>query len=202
MTISPRILLAATALLICAQSPALARTRIVNKDTQLVRLSQNRDGTYTEFKRNPSNTTLEKRTFGEKPNGEKILISRTLYRRDKHGNLRSGQVLDGQGKKLFRIVYGYHRNSGRLIAENMYDARVKRTKPGNPNEEEPVRATRWHYDAQGKQSAPIVFTSQAGASSESLMKWLDVNTPGSDVEKDPYRRVPVNPNARPLGSKR
>ena len=201
MTIFPRILLTLTALIICAQSPVFAKRRVADKDSQLVRLSKNRDGSFTQFKRDPGNTTLEKITFGKKANGEKIVLSRTLYRRDKFGNLRSGHVIDGKKTKLFRIVYGYHRNTGRLIAENMYDARVKRTKPGNPNEEEPVRATRWHYDAQGKKSAPIVFTSQAGASSENLMKWLKSNKAGSDVENDPYRRVPVNPNARPTGSR-
>lgn len=199
MTSFPRILLTATALLVCVHSSALAKRSVSENDEKLVRITKNRDGTSTHFKRNPGNTVLEKVTFGERENGEKIVISRTIYRRNKHGKLISGHVLDGKKKKLFRIVYGYHRNSGRLVAENMYDARVKRTKPGQPNVEEPVRATRWHYDSQGKKSAPIVFTSQAGATSEQLMGWLNVNAPGNDIEQDPYRRVPVNPNARPTG---
>lgn len=193
-----RLLLAATALLICAQSPVMAQRKKPKDDQQLVRIIQNKDGTVSEFQRNSKNTVLEKRTYGEQPNGERVLISRTIYRRDKFGNLRSGHILDGVNKKLFRIVYGYHKTTGRLIAENMYDARVRRTKPGNPSEEEPVRATRWHYDSQGKRSAPFVFTSQAGADSGQLMDWLKSSTPGSDVERDPYRRIPVNPNARPL----
>ena len=53
--------------------------------------------------------------------------------------------------------------------------------------------------ANGTSAAPIVFTSQAGKTSEELMNYLNRNKPGSDVERDPFRNDPVNPNARRLG---
>ncbi|WP_018970176.1 hypothetical protein [Rubritalea marina] len=175
-----------------------AQSKSVSESKHLARITRNRDGSTTEFKRDPGNTTLVKRTYVEKDNGEQVTRSKTIYRRDKYGNLRSGFVYDGRNQKLFRIVYGYHADTGRLIAENMYDARVKRTSPIDPSKEEPVRATRYYYNAQGERSAPITFTSQAGKTSEELMDWLDRNKPASDVDRDPFRNTPVNPNSRPL----
>ncbi|MFC4992772.1 hypothetical protein [Rubritalea tangerina] len=199
MTTIPRLLLIAVALITCAPANLLAQGKSTSKSKHLARISRNRDGSTTEFKRDAGNTTLQKRTYVEKANGEQVTRSRTIYRRDKFGNLRSGIVYDGKNKKLFRIVYGYHKDTGRLIAENMFDARVKRTFAHNPSKEEPVRATRYYYNAQGERSAPITFTSQAGKTSEELMNWLDKNKPGSDHDADPFKRVPVNPNSRPLG---
>ena len=199
MTMIPRILSLMLAACACLQTPVEAQKKSTSKSKHLARISRNRDGSTTEFKRDAGNTTLEKRTYIEKANGEQVTRTRTLYRRDKFGNLRSGAIYDGQNKKLFRVVYGYHQDTGRLIAENMYDARVRRTNPKDPSKEEPVRATRYHYNAQGERSAPLTFTSQAGQTSEELMTWLDRNKPASDVDRDPFKRVPVNPNAKLLG---
>ncbi len=200
MTTIPRLLTLMLAAFACLLTPVDAQKKSTSKSKHLSRLTKNRDGSTTEFKRNAKNTTLEKRTYIEKANGEQVTRTRTLYRRDKFGNLRSGAIYDGQNKKLFRVVYGYHQDTGRLIAENMYDARVRRTSPNDPNKEEPVRATRYHYTAQGERSAPITFTSQAGKTSEELMGWLNRNKgKGSDVDRDPFRRDPVNPNSKPLG---
>lgn len=172
-----------------------------NKDEEkMVRVVRNRDGSISEFERNPQNTVLEKRTYNEKPNGEKTIHCRTIYRRDTYGNLRSGAIFDGQRKQLYRIVYGYHKNSGLLIAENMFDVRVKRTDPKDPSKEIPLRAVRYFYDAQGRRSKPQIFTSAHGKDAEELLRWLDRNKMGeSTIDDDPYRHVPVNPNAKPVG---
>ncbi len=199
MTTILRILTFMIAACACLQTPVEAQKKSTSKSKHLARISKNRDGSVTEFKRDAGNTKLEKRTYIEKSNGEKVIRSRTLYGRDKFGNLRYGSVYDGQNKKLFRIVYGYHADTGRLIAEDMFDARVRRTYPKDPSKEQPVRATRYHYNAQGERSAPSTFTSQAGKTSDELMGWLDRNKPASDVDRDPFKRVPVNPNAKPLG---
>jgi hypothetical protein len=199
MTTIPRIFALILAACACLQIPVDAQKKSTSKSKHLARISKNRDGSITEFTRDAGNTTLVKRTYSEKPNGEPVTRSRTLYRRDKFGNLRSGAIYDGQNKKLFRVVYGYHQDTGRLIAENMFDARVRRTNPKDPSKEEPVRATRYHYNAQGERSAPLTFTSQAGKTSEELMGWLDRNKPFSDVDRDPFKRTPVNPNSKPLG---
>ena len=198
MLTTSRILLGVLGLVIFASYSLPAQSKSTSKNKHLARITRNRDGSVTEFKRDPGNTTLVKRTYVEKENGEQVTRSKTVYRRDKFGNLRSGIIYDGRNNKLFRIVYGYHADTGRLIAENMYDARVKRTSPLDPNKEEPVRATRYSYDTRGNRSAPIVFTSQAGRTSDELMKWLDRNKPASDVDNDPFKNKPVNPNARSL----
>lgn len=178
----------------------LAQNKFVKKG-KLVRIMRNRDGSVTEFSRNPANTVLEKRTYNEKANGEKVLRNRTLYRRDKWGNLRSGAIYDGQRVQLFRIVYGYEKGTGRLIAENMFDARVKRTNPEDPTQEQVLRALRYSYDAQGRRSQPMIFTGPRGATSEQLMDWLKKNKldRGTLPETDPFSDTPVNPNARPAG---
>lgn len=194
----PRILLAIFAITAGLHTTACSQTKSVSKSKHLSRLMNNRDGSVTEFTRNAENTVLIKKTYVDKPNGERVMRDTTTFRRDKLGNLRSGIIADGAKRPLFRIVYGYHKDTGRLVAENMYDARVKRTFKEDPTKEEPVRATRYHYTAQGERSAPIVFTSQAGKTSEELMNYLNRNKK-SDVELDPFRNDPVNPNSRPLG---
>ncbi|MFC5050563.1 hypothetical protein ACFPK9_08055 [Rubritalea spongiae] len=195
----PRILLAILALSAGLNNTAFSQVKSVSDSKHLSRLMNNRDGSVTKFTRDADNTELIKTTYVEKPNGERVIRDTTTFRRDKYGNLRSGIVRDGSKRPLFRIVYGYHKDTGRLVAENMYDARVKRTFKDDPTKEEPVRATRYHYTAQGERSAPIVFTSQAGKTSEELMNYLNRNKPGSDVDRDPFRNNPVNPNSRPLG---
>ena len=199
MTTIPRIFALMLAACACLQTPVDAQKKSTSKSKHLARISKNRDGSVTEFKRVAGNTKLEKLTYIETANGEKVLRSRTLYGRDIFGNLRYGSVYDGQNKKLFRIVYGYHADTGRLIAERMFDARVRRTYPKDPSKEQPVRATRYHYNAQGERSAPLSFTSQAGKTSEELMGWLNRNKPFSDVDRDPFKKVPANPNSKPLG---
>ena len=200
MHTASRILITVLALTIGTLTPLFAQNKSVSKSKHLSRITQNRDGSITEFTRNANNTVLEKKTYTDKANGERVMSSRVLYRRhNKHGYLVSGSVCDGLGTKLFRVVYGYHKDTGRLVAENMYDARVRRTFKEDPTKEEPVRATRYHYTPQGERSAPIVFTSQAGKTSEELMNYLNRNKPGNDVDLDPFRSVPVNPNSRPLG---
>jgi len=185
---------------ICALPTLLSAQSKFVKQGKLARISKNRDGSVTEFLRNPKNTVLEKRTYSEKANGEKVLRNRTYYRRDKFGNLRSGQIFDGQRVQLFRIIYGYDKHTGRLVAENMYDARVKRTDPNDPKKEQVLRALRYSYDAQGNRSQPMIFTSPKGPTSQELLEWLKKNKldRGTLPETDPFRNDPVNPNSKPL----
>ena len=163
-----------------------------------VRIFKNTDGSTTQLKRDHTNTRLEQSSYREKANGEKIVETRTLYRRDKNARLRSGIIQDGQRKKLFRIVYGYSAKTGRLIAENMFDARViRRNNPNNPNEETPIRALRYAYNAQGKRSKPIVYNALPGKTQDQLKAWLKKYRRGSNSTlptADPYRNQAVTPN--------
>lgn len=164
-----------------------------------VRLMKNADGSTTQFKRDLTNTTLEKSTFVEKQNGEKIVRTKTTYVRDKQGRLRSGIIEDGQRRKLYKLRYGYDAKTGRLIAENMYDARmVRRNDPKNPKKETPVRALRYSYTAQGERSQPMVYVGVQGKTAEELMKWLKKNKfeKGTFPDVDPFAPTTINPNAR------
>ena len=197
----PTLLLTASALISTASLTVAQSGRIDEKGSH-VRLVKNADGSTTQFKRDAANTKLEKSTFTEKKNGEKIIRTRTIYVRDVQSLLRSGIIEDGQRRKLYRIVYGYDK-LGRLVAENMFDARViRRDDPKNPNKETPLRALRYPYDAQGMRGTPVVYSAAQGRSAEELKKWLEKNGYKDSTtlpDNDPFRRVPVNPNARPTG---
>ncbi len=164
-----------------------------------VRLMKNVDGSTTQFKRDINNTTLEKSTYVEKENGEKIIRTKTTYVRDKQGRLRSGIIEDGQRIKLYKLRYGYDPKTGRLIAENMFDAKqVRRNDPRNPKLETPVRALRYSYDAQGQRSKPIVYSGMTGKTAIEFKKWLKVNKFDKTTlpEIDPFKTI--NPNATRL----
>jgi hypothetical protein len=162
---------------------------------------KNSDGSTTQFKRDLNNTTLEKSTFIEKQNGEKIIRTRTTYLRDKQGRLRSGVIEDGQRIKLYKLRYGYDPQTGRLIAENMFDAQnIRRNDPADPSKETPVRALRYSYDAQGQRSRPSVYTNVKGKTAEELQKWLKENKfeKGTLPDVDPFSPKTINPNATRL----
>jgi hypothetical protein len=169
-----------------------------------VRIMHNQDGTYTEFRRSPDERVIERRTYGDRigGGGDRVLRMLVVYRKDAFGKLRSGIVYDGAGSKLYRIVYGYHKRDGSLVAEDMFDARVKRTRTVTdpvtkaPIEQEyPVRYLRYRYNAQGRQMKPIVVCLPPGKKAEELF-----GKEGSS-HADPWAnesRKTINPNARKL----
>ena len=169
-----------------------------------VRIMHNEDGTYTEFRRSPDERVIERRTYGDRPggSGDRVLRMMVVYRKDAYGKLRSGIIYDGAGTKLYRIVYGYHKRDGSLVAEDMFDARVKRTRTvtdpvtKKPLEQEyPVRYLRYRYNAQGRQMKPIVVCLPPGKKAEELF-----GKEGSS-HADPWSNKnnrTINPNARSL----
>jgi len=142
-----------------------------------VRIMRNNDGSYTKFSKSSDERIIELRNYSASNggSGERVLRMSIIYRKDVFGKLRSGKIYDGTGKVLYRVVYGYHKKTGRLVAENMYDARVKRTKivtdpkTGKTKEVEiPVRRLYHRYDAEGHPAKPIVFCMPAGKRAEEL----------------------------------
>lgn len=142
-----------------------------------VRIMRNDDGSFTEFRKSSDARVIERRNYSDQNggNGERTLRMSIIYRKDIHGKLRSGRIHDGSGKILYRVVYGYHKNTGLLVAENMFDARVKRTKvvtdpkTGETKEiEYPVRRLFHRYDAQGRRAKPMVFCLPAGKRAEEM----------------------------------
>lgn len=185
-------------------SPARAQTSSTStKPTsdKNVRIMRNEDGSYTEFRRSSDERVIERRTYGDRPggNGDRVLRMSIIYRKDVYGKLRSGKIYDGSGKILYRVVYGYHKKTGRLVAEDMFNVLVPETRvitgpDGKPSEiEVPVRRLYHRYDAQGRPAKPIVFCSPKGKKAEELF-----GPEGSTYIKDPWSKKgkTANPNAR------
>lgn len=144
-----------------------------------VRILRNDDGSFTEFRKSSDERVIERRNYSDRTggSGDRVLRMSIIYRKDIYGKLRSGKIHDGSGVVLYRVVYGYHRITGQLVAENMFDARVKRTKvvtdatTGTEKEVEiPVRRVFHHYDAQGRPNKPVVISTQPGKLADELFK--------------------------------
>lgn len=112
------------------------------KDSQLVRVMRNDDGSKTIFKRIPGQRRMLKTYFDS--NG--TVKALTIYTTDLYGNLRSCKIYDGSRNELFRVAYGYDR-FGRLVAENMYDSKKNIL----------VSIYKYEYGADGKRSKPTCF---------------------------------------------
>ena len=161
-----------TYILIALVLPLSAQER-AKKDVRIIR---NQDGSFSEIARSPDKLTLYRKTYAERKNGagDRVLKMLMVYRKDLQGRLRTGTVHDGAGTLLYRVKYGYHRKTGKLVREDMFDARQKRVKvingPDNkPTEvEEAVRQLHHRYDAQGRAAKPICICLPAGELAEEL----------------------------------
>ncbi|MES2657216.1 MAG: hypothetical protein V4689_01295 [Verrucomicrobiota bacterium] len=139
-----------------------------------VRFMRHEDGSKSVFIRSPDNKTLTKKTFS--PNG--VLTMLTTYKMDANANPLGCKIRDGLNQELFKVSYGYHRVTGLLVEELMFDARVKRINP-NTGKEMPVQVLKYIYDAEGKRSAPIAYNLLPGKTFEQVFgvksSALDVN---------------------------
>lgn len=138
-----------------------------------VRVTRHDDGSRTVFTRSPDNRTLTKKTYSA--NG--ALFLNTIYRMDANGNPMNCKIYDGKETEMFKSRYGYHRDTGLLVEEQMFDSRVKRIDPNTGNEM-PVRRFIYTYDALGNRSAPIAITLTPGKTAEEVYGGptaLDVN---------------------------
>ena len=132
-------------------------------DSQYVRVMRNQDGSTAVFRRTPSNEVLEKRTF----NASSVLTMLTVYRMDRQGNPLGCKIYDGLKQELFKARYGYDANTGLLVEEQLFDARVKRLDPTGQYEM-PVRRFIYTYDANGKQNKPISIVLSPGKKAEEM----------------------------------
>ncbi|MDC0088345.1 hypothetical protein OAI07_02260 [Akkermansiaceae bacterium] len=141
-----------------------------------VRITRNEDGSHSEISTSKDKRRITRRTYGKTQggNGEKKLQMVVFYKKDAQGRLRSGTIHNHEGKMIYRVVYGYHRTSGKLVKEYMYDVQVKRTRvqtgaDGKPEEVEfPVRMLNHRYDAQGREMKAICICLPAGQTAEEL----------------------------------
>ncbi|YCM43251.1 hypothetical protein V2O64_18235 [Verrucomicrobiaceae bacterium 227] len=130
-----------------------------------VRIKRNdQDGSYVVFERTPDDKSLTKTT---KDQNDRIKLQAT-YRRNSKGFLTTGQIHDGQGVLLWKVRYGYDAKTGLLIAEDMFDARVRRYYPpqfrndDGTLKEMPIRRVYYFYDADGNQSKAISLVPNKG----------------------------------------
>ncbi len=134
-----------------------------------VRIKRNdQDGSFVVFERSKDDRRLVKTT---KDHNRKIKMMAKYFRNPK-GFLSAGHIFDGQGTLLFRVKYGYDPETAQLIAEDMFDARVKnyypasvRDKDGN-RVEMPVRRVYYFYDADGNQSKAISLVPNPGKTAQ------------------------------------
>ena len=158
----------------------------------------NEDGSYVEFKRDPEDRTLIKISR----DANKRIVMTTTYYRNKKGFLTSARVRDGHGVLIFRVKYGYHKHTGQLIAEDMFDARVKRyfTKldQNGQRKESPVRRIYYFYDENGEQSKAISLVLKKGKHAAEHFKTKTTTTP----RRNTTPTTPPAPTRIPLTKKR
>jgi hypothetical protein len=142
-----------------------------------VRKIRQQDGSKSIFIRSPDNKTLTKQTYS--PNGTKTM--QTTYKMDASGNPLSCKIKDGLGTEMFKVSYGYHKVTGLLVSELMFDSRVKRINK-DTGKEQPVQVIRYLYDAEGKRSAPIVYNLLPGKTFEQVF-----GIKSSALESNPFK---------------
>jgi len=157
-----------------------------------VRVMRHDDGGRTVFTRSFDQRTLTKRTFGANRN----LTMLTVYRMDENGNPRSCKIFDGQRNELYKASYGYHRQTGQLIEERMFDARVKRIDP-ETGREMPVRRFIYTYDEAGNRNHPIAINLLPGRTAEEIY-----NMTPSALERNPFLDEGGQAPLPPGGSRR
>jgi hypothetical protein len=138
-----------------------------------VRIKRNdQDGSYVVFERSPDDRRLVKTT---KDQNDSVKMKAT-YLRNQKGFLTVGRIHDGQGIQIYRVQYGYDKETGLLVAENMYDARVKNYYPPAMRDENgqlvemPVRRVYYFYDADGNQSKAISLVPNPGKTAQATFK--------------------------------
>ncbi len=138
-----------------------------------VRIKRNdQDGSYVVFERSPDDRRLVKTT---KDQNDRVKMKAT-YLRNQKGFLTVGRIHDGQGVQIYRVQYGYDKESGLLVAENMFDARVKNYYPPSFRDENgqrvemPVRRVYYFYDADGNQSKAISLVPNPGKTAQATFK--------------------------------
>lgn len=116
-----------------------------------VRVMRLENGSKSYFIRSPDSKRLTKKTYA---NGALTMV--TEYYMDANGNPLGCKIYDGQHNEMFKVSYGYHKATGQLVEERMFDARVRRIDPKS-GQEMPVQRVIYIYDAEGNRSAPFVI---------------------------------------------
>lgn len=179
--------------------PAASGQRVPGVDIKgpFVRVKRNDDGTRTVFERGNDKRTMEKTTSTASGN----VTLKTVYRMDDKGNPLKCDMFDGLGNKLYKTSFGYSKKPGptfgKLVQERLYDARVKRYKPGT-REEMPVHIFYYRYNPDGSAQLPIGVSLIKGKTAEEIFGGKIESQTIPDLNKL-EKLDPANPNARPVG---
>lgn len=141
-----------------------------------VRVMKFKDGSREVLVRTPDNKKITKT---RKLNDEVIMVTR--YTMDENGNPLGCKIYDGQKQELFKVSYGYHKVTGLLERELMFDARVKRIDK-DTGKETPIQIIAYIYDAEGKRSAPIVYNLLPGKKFEDVF-----GIKSSELGENPFK---------------
>jgi hypothetical protein len=156
----------------------------------------NKDGSREFFERTRDMTVITKTT----KNPEGRIVLKTVYRLSSQGNPLTCDILDGKGIRLFKSRYGYDPKPGltygKLIEEQMFDARVKRLHP-QTGKEMPVRRFIYTYDAQGNRNAPISITTLPGKTADEVFGPSALEFDPFDGQKPEAEKA--NPRAKAVG---
>lgn len=156
----------------------------------------NKDGSREYFSRTPDMRTITRQT----KSADGTLRLTTVYRLSPQGNPLACDIFDGKGTRLFKSRYGYDPKPGltfgKLVEEQMFDARVKRADASG--QEMPVRRFLYTYDAQGNRNAPMAITLIPGKDADDLYGPSALEYDPFDGQKPPAQKQ-ANPRAKPVG---
>ena len=183
---------------LAALSSGIAHAAVPGLEVQgpYASVKTNKDGSREFFERTRDMTVITKKTVS--PEGQPVL--KTVYRLSPQGNPLNCDIFDGKGKRLFKSRYGYDPKPGltygKLIEEQMFDARVKRLHPQS-GKEMPVRRFIYTYDAQGNRNAPISITTLPGKTADEVFGPSALEFDPFDGQKPEPQKA--NPRAKPVG---
>jgi hypothetical protein len=158
-----------------------------------VRVMRHRDGTDTAYHRSNDEKTLIKKRISDVKGGRNSILTTTVYRMDERGNPLSCKIFDGKENLLFKVRYGYHRETGRLVAEDMFDARAPKEDPES-GEEIPIRRMYWFYDGAGNVSKAYSFVFREGEYAEDAFDDPQ-KMPSTFPSDNPFSDTDAGPNA-------
>jgi hypothetical protein len=161
-------------ILLTAVSHAEELVEVIGRN---VRQMHHKDGSISELTRSPDGKTITKKT--RSANGVITMI--TLYKLDSSGNPLGCKIRDGMNQELFKVSYGYHKVTGLLVEELMFDSRVKRINK-DTGKEMPVQRLAYLYDAEGSRSAPIVLNYLPGPKFEDIF-----HMKSTALESNPFK---------------
>ncbi len=160
-------------------------------DSQNVRTFHHKDGSRSVFVRSSDAKTLVKTMFSKAG----VLVTKATYGIDAQGRTVGGKIFDGMDHELFKVRYGYQKNSGRLVEVQMFDSREKTISPES-GIEVPVQKIFYSYDQQGNRLEPVISNAQQAKYVEELfginVTKLDENPFSEQAVPAPAEIAPEN----------